>query len=80
MQRLCDGCASHKNGWCQAKREFVARGGVYECDQFIQRRLDPGCRSCQSLFDGRYCIHWRDIIPDDVFREGCAEIDQYPPF
>jgi hypothetical protein len=39
-----------------------------------------GCRSCMCLYDDRYCKKWRDIVPDDVMKVGCDEIDEEPPF
>lgn len=38
------------------------------------------CRDCVKLYDGRYCLHWRDVVPADVMEKGCDEIDQFPPF
>jgi hypothetical protein len=39
-----------------------------------------GCSSCVNLYDGKYCIKWRDVVPEEVQKYGCEEIDQYPPF
>jgi hypothetical protein len=39
-----------------------------------------GCSSCVNLYDGKYCIKWRDVVPEEVQKHGCEEIDQYPPF
>lgn len=41
---------------------------------------DTGCLTCMNLYDNRYCIKWRDVVPDEIQKDGCEEIDQFPPF
>lgn len=77
---MCDGCIKYKAGWCQAKRSFIAKDRIHECADFDPKELEPGCKMCQSLHDDKYCNHWRDVIPDDIIRTGCSEINEYPPF
>lgn len=38
------------------------------------------CRTCTHLVDERYCMKWRDIVPDEVQKDGCNEWTQDPPF
>ena len=38
------------------------------------------CDSCMNLFDEKYCKKWRDVVPEETRKNGCEEIDQFPPF
>jgi hypothetical protein len=38
------------------------------------------CYNCIDLLDRRYCLHWRDVVPEETLNEGCSERNPYPPF
>jgi len=38
------------------------------------------CDDCTHLVDGRYCLKWRDIVPDAAKIGGCDEFTDAPPF
>lgn len=38
------------------------------------------CKTCTHLIDGRYCLRWRDIVPDDVQAKGCEDWTDEVPF
>lgn len=38
------------------------------------------CDECTDLVDGRYCLFWHDLVPDEVKKNGCEEANTRPPF
>lgn len=38
------------------------------------------CDECTDLVDGRYCLFWHDVVPDEVKKNGCEEANTRPPF
>jgi hypothetical protein len=41
---------------------------------------DFKCRTCNHLVDNRYCMRWRDIVPDGTQKDGCDEWEDDVPF
>lgn len=80
MTRLCDGCSNLEGARCVVYDAIVPPEGPDDCKDFFAKELEPGCGSCQSLIDGKYCLHWRELVPADVLDVGCDESDPYPPF
>jgi len=78
--KICDGCINLQGARCVVYDEIVPEAGPQNCTEYEPKSLEPGCLSCQSLIDGRYCLHWRDLVPADVMPIGCDESDPYPPF
>ena len=29
------------------------------------------CGTCLNMIDAKYCLHWRDIVPDDAKVKDC---------
>jgi hypothetical protein len=38
------------------------------------------CRTCTHLIDNRYCLRWRDIVPEEAQEDGCDEWTDELPF
>jgi len=48
--------------------------------QTLKPLQKDSCDNCMNLYDDRYCIKWKDVVPDEAKKNGCEEIDQFPPF